>query len=84
MAFQIKVVKYFLVIYNLNDNNLALKSKPNNRCDRNEIPAKRNKSLMDEEEFPMNVTEIRRPADMERITTPELAKAFIDEQVKMI
>ena len=29
----------------------------------------------------MNVTEIRRPADMERITTPELAKAFIDEQV---
>ena len=24
----------------------------------------------------MNVTEIRRPADMERITTPELAKAF--------
>lgn len=39
---------------------------------------------MDEEEFPMNVTEIRRPADMERITTPELAKAFIDEQVKLI
>ena len=32
----------------------------------------------------MNVTEIRRPADMERITTPELAKAFIDEQVKLI
>ena len=26
----------------------------------------------------MNVTEIRRPADMERITTPELAQAFID------
>ena len=32
----------------------------------------------------MNVTEIRRPADMERITTPELAKAFIDEQVALI
>ena len=31
----------------------------------------------------MNVTEIRRPADMERITTPELAKAFIDEQADM-
>ena len=29
------------------------------------------------DEFNMNVTEIRRPADMERITTPELAKAFI-------
>ena len=24
----------------------------------------------------MNVTEIRRPADMERITTPELAKGL--------
>ena len=32
----------------------------------------------------MNVTEIRRPADMERITTPELAQAFIDEQVALI
>ena len=32
----------------------------------------------------MNVTEIRRPANMERITTPELAKAFIDEQVALI
>ena len=32
----------------------------------------------------MNVTEIRRPADMERITTPELAQAFIEEQVKLI
>ena len=32
----------------------------------------------------MNVTEIRRPADMERITTPELAKAFIEEQVALI
>lgn len=32
----------------------------------------------------MNVTEIRRPADMERITTPELAQAFIKEQVAMI
>ena len=32
----------------------------------------------------MNVTEIRRPADMERITTPELAKTFIDEQVALI
>ena len=39
--------------------------------------------LMDEE-FPMNVTEIRRPADMERITTPELAQAFIEEQVALI
>ena len=39
---------------------------------------------MDEEEFPMNVTEIRRPADMERITTPELAQIFIEEQVKLI
>ena len=27
----------------------------------------------------MNVTEIRRPADMERITTPELAQIFIEE-----
>ena len=26
----------------------------------------------------------RRPDDMVRITTPELAKAFIDEQVKLI
>lgn len=32
----------------------------------------------------MNVTEIRRPADMERITTPELAQAFIKEQVALI
>ena len=32
----------------------------------------------------MNVSEIRRPADMERITTPELAQAFIDEQVALI
>ena len=29
----------------------------------------------------MNVNKIRRPADMERITTPKLAKAFIEEQV---
>ncbi len=29
--------------------------------------------------FSMNVTEIRRPAYMERITTSELAQAFIDE-----
>ena len=39
---------------------------------------------MDEEGFPVNVTEIRSPADMERITTPELAKTFIDEQVALI
>lgn len=32
----------------------------------------------------MNVTEIRRPADMERITTPELAKAFIVSPVKLL
>ncbi len=32
----------------------------------------------------MNVTEIRRPADMVRITTPELAQAFIEEQVALI
>ena len=32
----------------------------------------------------MNVTEIRRPADMERITTPELAQAFINEQIALI
>ena len=32
----------------------------------------------------MNVTKIRRPADMERITTPKLAKAFIEEQVALI
>ena len=32
----------------------------------------------------MNVTEIRRPADMERITTPELAKTFIEEQIALI
>ena len=32
----------------------------------------------------MNVTEIRRPVDMERITTPELAKAFINEQIAQI
>lgn len=29
----------------------------------------------------MNVTEIRRPAYMERITTPEFAQAFIDERL---
>ena len=32
----------------------------------------------------MNVTEIRRPADMERINTPELAQAFTDEQIALI
>lgn len=32
----------------------------------------------------MNVTEIRRPAYMERITTPELVQAFIDEQIALI
>lgn len=32
----------------------------------------------------MNVTEIRRSAYMERITTPELAQAFIDEQIALI
>ena len=32
----------------------------------------------------MNVTEIRRPAIMERITTPELAQTFIEEQIAMI
>lgn len=32
----------------------------------------------------MNATEIRRPADMLRITTPELAQAFIEEQVALI
>lgn len=32
----------------------------------------------------MNVNEIRRPADMERITTSELAQAFIDEQIALI
>ena len=32
----------------------------------------------------MNVTEIRRPADMERITTPALAGAFIEEQIAAI
>ena len=32
----------------------------------------------------MNVTEIRRPADMERITTPELAKSFIEEKIAQI
>lgn len=32
----------------------------------------------------MNVTEIRRPANMERINTPELAQAFIDEQIALI
>ena len=31
-----------------------------------------------------DITDIRRPDDMERITTPELAKAFIDEQVALI
>ena len=36
------------------------------------------------EEILMNVTEIRRPADMVRITTPELAQAFIEEQVALI
>ena len=32
----------------------------------------------------MNVTEIRRPAYIERITTSELAQAFIDEQIALI
>lgn len=32
----------------------------------------------------MNVTEIRRQAYMERITTPELVQAFIDEQIALI
>ena len=32
----------------------------------------------------MNVAEIRRPDDMIRITTPELAKAFIEEQIGLI
>lgn len=32
----------------------------------------------------MNVTEIRRPAYMERITTPELVQAFIDKQIALI
>lgn len=32
----------------------------------------------------MNVTEIRRPVDMERIATPELAQKFIDEQIALI
>ena len=32
----------------------------------------------------MNVTEIRRPVDMKRITTPELAQKFIDDQVALI
>ena len=32
----------------------------------------------------MNVTEIRRPANMERITTPELAQTFIEEQIALI
>lgn len=32
----------------------------------------------------MNVTEIRRLAYMERITTPELVQAFIDEQIALI
>ena len=32
----------------------------------------------------MDINEIRRPADMERITTPELAQAFIEEQVALI
>lgn len=36
------------------------------------------------EELLMNVTEIRRPADMVRITTPELVQAFIEEQVALI
>ena len=31
----------------------------------------------------MNVTKIRRPSDMERITTPELAQAFIKEQIQI-
>ena len=31
-----------------------------------------------------DITEIRRPDDMERITTPELAQAFIDEQLAAI
>ena len=32
----------------------------------------------------MYINEIRRPADMVRITTPELADAYIEEQVKLI
>lgn len=32
----------------------------------------------------MNVTEIRRPAYMKRITTSELVQAFIDEQIALI
>ena len=32
----------------------------------------------------MNVTEIRHPAYRERITTPELVQAFIDEQIALI
>ena len=32
----------------------------------------------------MDINEIRRPADMVRITTPELADAYIEEQVKLI
>lgn len=32
----------------------------------------------------MSVNEIRRPANKERITTPELAQAFIDEQIALI
>ena len=32
----------------------------------------------------MDVMEIRRPDNMERITTPELAQAFIDEQIALI
>ena len=30
----------------------------------------------------MNVTKIRRPSDMERITTPELAQAFIGSRLR--
>ena len=30
------------------------------------------------------MAEIRRPDDMVRITTPELAQAFIDEQIALV
>ena len=30
------------------------------------------------------MTEIRRPDNMQRITTPELASAFIEEQIKAL
>ena len=32
----------------------------------------------------MNIEDIRRPDDMVRITTPELAQAFIDEQIALV